>query len=59
MLELLIATSITCSEIEGLVARAKSYPDLTEHQRQEIIDLYQVDLVRDIGLKCNWDAKVD
>ena len=59
MLELLIATSITCADIEGLVARAKSYPDLTEHERQEIIDLYQIDLVGDLGLECNWDAKVD
>ena len=56
MIELLIATSITCADIEGLVARAKSYPDISEYQRQEIIRLYEVDLVRDIGLKCEWDA---
>ncbi len=56
MLPILIATAITCADIDELVVRARTYPDLTEAQRQEIIDLYQVDFASSIGLECNWDA---
>ena len=42
MIPTLIATAITvsCGDINTLVDRAKSYPDLSREDRQEIIDLY-------------------
>ncbi len=40
MIETLIATAISCADIGVLINRARSYPDLKEHERQEIIDMY-------------------
>ena len=42
MIETLIATVITvsCADIDTLVNRAKVYPDLSDEDRQEVIDLY-------------------
>ena len=57
MIPILIATSITCADINDLVDRAKNYPDITEEHRQEVIDLYD-DVVMDLGLECG-DAKAD
>ena len=57
MIPILIATSITCADINDLVDRAKNYPDITEEHRQEVIDLYD-DVVMDLGLECR-DAKAD
>ena len=57
MIPILIATSITCADINDLVVRANNYPDITEEHRQEVIDLYD-DIVIDLGLECR-DAKAD
>ena len=42
MIETLIATVITvsCADIDTLVNRAKVYPDLSDKDRQEIVDIY-------------------
>ena len=55
MIPILIATSISCADINDLVVRANNYPDITEEHRQEVIDLYQ-DFGKGQGLDCEWDA---
>ena len=59
MIPTLIATVVTvsCGDINTLVDRAKSFPDLTQSERQEIFDLYY-DLGMTQGLDCK-DAKAD
>ena len=59
MIETLIATVITvsCADIDTLVNRAKVYPDLSDEDRQEVIDLYY-DFGDKYGLNCR-DAKAD
>jgi len=57
MIPILIATGITCADINDLVVRANNYPDITEEHRQEVIDLYD-DISIDLGLECR-DAKAD
>jgi len=59
MIPTLIATAITfsCGDINTLVDRAKSYPDLSKEDRQEIVDLYY-DFGMTQGLDCR-DAKAD
>ena len=59
MIETLIATVITvsCADIDTLVNRAKVYPDLSDKDRQEVIDLYY-DFGETNGLDCR-DAKAD
>ena len=57
MIPILIATSITCADINDLVDRANNYPNITEEHRQEVIDLYD-DIIIDLGLECR-DAKAD
>ena len=43
MIETLIASTIitvSCADITTLVDRAKVYPDISDKDRQEVIDLY-------------------
>ena len=44
MLALLVASTqvvtVSCGDINELVDRAKVYPDLSDKDRQEVIDLY-------------------
>ena len=59
MIETLIATVITvsCADIDTLVNRAKVYPDISDKDRQEVIDLYY-DFGETHGLYCK-DSKAD
>ena len=65
MIETLIAAStavttivtVSCTDINTLVDRAKVYPDLSAEERQEVIDLYY-DFGDKFGLDCR-DAKDD
>ena len=57
MIPILIATGITCADINDLVVRANDYPDITEEHRQEVIDLYD-DFAMILGLNCK-DANAD
>ena len=65
MIETLIAASsavttlvtVSCTDINTLVDRAKVYPDLKQEEKQEIIDLYY-DFGETYGLDCR-DAKAD
>ena len=65
MIQTLIAASsavttlvtVSCTDINTLVDRAKVYPDLKQDERQEIIDLYY-DFGETYGLDCR-DAKAD
>tara|TARA_Y100000114_G_scaffold37137_1_gene32709 strand:- start:22 stop:201 length:180 start_codon:yes stop_codon:yes gene_type:complete len=59
MIETLIATVITvsCADIDTLVNRARVYPDISDEDRQEVIDIYY-DFGETYGLNCR-DAKAD
>ena len=65
MIETLIAASsavttivtVSCTDINTLVDRAKVYPDLSMEDRQEFIDLYY-EFGDKYGLDCR-DAKAD
>ena len=65
MIETLIAASsavttrvtVTCTDINTLVDRAKVYPDIIVEHRQEVIELYY-DFGEKYGLDCR-DAKDD
>jgi|TARA_Y100000114_G_C11712272_1_gene304114 hypothetical protein len=55
MIPILIATSITCADIDPLIERARTYEGITEQHREEVIDVYH-DFARQNGLNCDWDA---
>ena len=63
MIETLIAAStavttmvtVSCTDINTLVERAKVYPDLSKEDRQEIIELYY-DFGKRYGLDCKGGA---
>ena len=61
MLGLLLASTqvvtVSCGDINELVNRAKVYPDISDKDRQEVIDLYY-DFGETHGLDCR-DAKAD
>ena len=43
--------TVSCADIDTLVNRAKVYPDISNKDRQEIIDLYY-DFATRQGLEC-------
>ena len=49
--------TVSCTDINTLVDRAKVYPNLSVEERQEIINLYY-DFGESYGLYCK-DAKAD
>ena len=55
MIPILIATAVTCADIQPLVERARTYEGITEQHREEVIDVYH-DFARQNGLNCDWDA---
>ena len=63
MIETLIAAStavttmvtVSCTDINTLVERAKVYPDLSKEDRQEIIELYY-DFGKRYGFDCEGGA---
>ena len=63
MIETLIAAStavttmvtVSCTDINTLVERAKVYPDLSVEDRQEVIELYY-DFGKKYGLDCEGGA---
>ena len=63
MIETLIAAStavttmvtVSCTDINTLVERAKVYPDLSKEDRLEVIDLYY-DFGKKYGLDCEGGA---
>ena len=57
MIPILIATSISCADINDLVSRAENYPEITEAHKQEVIEIYN-DFGKIQGLDCK-DAKAD
>jgi len=57
MIPILIATGISCVDINRMVDRANNYPNITVEHRQEVIDLYY-DFGEEYGLNCR-DAKAD
>tara|TARA_R100000278_G_scaffold39103_1_gene34497 strand:- start:31 stop:201 length:171 start_codon:yes stop_codon:yes gene_type:complete len=52
MIPILIATGITCTDIDRMVVRANNYPEITEEHRQEVIDLYY-----DFGISQGLDCR--
>ncbi|ADO98589.1 hypothetical protein PRSM4_206 [Prochlorococcus phage P-RSM4] len=56
MIPILIATAVTCADIQPLIERARIYEGIDEQSRQEIIEIYQVDFTNAVGLECDWDA---
>ncbi|BCV00373.1 MAG: hypothetical protein CM15mV34_1470 [Caudoviricetes sp.] len=50
MIPILIATSITCADIDPLIERARTYEGITEQDREEIIDVYYMTLLDKMDL---------
>ena len=58
-MEFLLAAALTCADVSRLVDRAQTERNLSVETRQEIVEIYQIDLTEAVGLECTWDAKVD
>ena len=56
MIPILIATSITCADVSEMVDRTKVNNSVDSQTKQEIVEIYQIDFTKALGLECNWDA---
>ena len=58
-MEFLIATALSCADISEMVDRINKNTTVSGAEKQEIVDIYKVQLVEATGLECNWDANAD
>jgi len=58
-MEFLIATALTCADVSEMIDRVNVNNSVNAQTRQEIVEIYQIDLTEAVGLECTWDAKVD
>jgi len=58
-MEFLIATALTCADVSEMVDRVNVNNSVNAQTKQEIVEIYQIDLTEVVGLECTWDAKVD
>ena len=58
-MEFLIATALTCADVSEMVDRVNVNNSVNAQTKQEIVEIYQIDLTEAVGLECTWDAKVD
>ena len=59
MIPILIATSLTCTDISEMVDRVSKNTTVNSDTKQEIVEIYQKHLTEASGLECNWDANAD
>ena len=59
MIPILIATSLTCTDISEMVDRVSKNTTVNSDTKQEIVEMYQKHFTEATGLECNWDAKAD
>jgi len=58
-MEFLIATALTCADVSEMIDRVNVNNSVNAQTKQEIVEIYQIDLTEVVGLECTWDAKVD
>ena len=58
-MEFLLATALTCADVSEMIDRVNVNNTVNAQIKQEIVEIYQIDLTEAVGLECTWDAKVD
>ena len=58
-MEFLLAAALTCADISEMIDRVRINTSVNSKQKQEIVEIYKVDLTETVGLECTWDAKED
>ena len=58
-MEFLITTALTCADVSEMIDRVNVNNSVNAQTKQEIVEIYQIDLTEVVGLECTWDAKVD
>ena len=58
-MEFLIATALTCADVSEMIDRVNVNNSVNAQTKQEIVEIYQIDLTEVVGLECTWDAKAD
>ena len=58
-MEFLIATALTCADVSEMIDRVNVNNSVNAQTKQEIVEIYQIDLTEVVGLECTSDAKAD
>ena len=59
LMEFLLATALTCADVSEMIDRVNVNNTVNAQTKQEIVEIYQIDLTEAVGLECTWDAKED
>ena len=58
-MEFLLAAAMTCADVSEMIDRVNVNNTVNAQTKQEIVEIYQIDLTEAVGLECTWDAKAD
>ena len=58
-MEFLLAAAMTCADVSEMIDRVNVNNTVNAQTKQEIVEIYQIDLTEAVGLECTWDAKED
>jgi len=56
LIGILLAAGMTCADVSEKINRVRNHKDLTPQQREEVVEIYSVHLIKSLGMECDWDA---
>ena len=57
MIEILIATAVTCADVSEMVDRIRRNNTVDSETKQELVEMYEVHFTEVMDLECNFETK--
>jgi len=57
MIEILIATAVTCADVSELVDRIRANNTVDSETKQELVEMYEVDFTKVLDLECDFETQ--
>ena len=57
MIEILIATAVTCADVSEMVDRIRANNTVDSETKQELVEMYEVDFTEVLDLECDFGTQ--
>tara|TARA_B100001250_G_C19671352_1_gene731613 strand:+ start:168 stop:362 length:195 start_codon:yes stop_codon:yes gene_type:complete len=57
MIEILIATAVTCADVSEMVDRIRANNTVDSETKQELVEMYEVDFTEVLDLECDFETQ--
>jgi len=57
MIEILIATAVTCADVSEMVDRIRRNNTVDSETKQELVEMYEVHFTEVMDLECNFETQ--